>query len=549
MADSTARARTLSQRISQLNPSLRKKASRALIQAAFVGDVEKMRLQYNKGAEIAYRSQKEPPDNNGMTALHAAAKGGHYRAVKFLVQHEANVNVLMTNEFTPLHHAAAAQHTEVVRYLIAHGANVNAQNSQGQTPLFKSDGDITRLLLGARADPNIEDNDGNTLLHCAAYDGHVGAIRLLEKAHINIRNREGQTALWLVCDRISDYNLEKSLEITEILLQRKADPNINCRQLRTPLQLSIQKNQPRLVGCLLTAGADARFRTTYGDTLLHLAASFQSATIVHQLLPQYLDVDTPSQPGNSTSLHTAIKQGSLDCVQALVDAGASVHVRDCNCAAALHIAAAAAASAEEVDIIKVLIDHGADVHALDLHHRTPLYYALHSPATAACLLDAGALLRATDEAKNTPLHHLALEATPTVVQVLLVRGASVAAVNKAGRTPLEELCANEKAWGAVPADFAGLSLCTALSSRSLEMFHLLRKHQAQVTPACVDSIDSWHNMELRNKMKKQLPWESLVMAQTNAALTNITAGLDRASPGAVIAAGGAYLLFNHLIGR
>lgn len=128
-----------------------KAMSRALIQAALTGDVTEMERLHGQGADVKYQSQKQPPDNDGMTALHAAAKGGHYRAVDFLVQHGANVNALMVNKFTPLHRAAIAQHIEVARYLIGRGANVNAQNAQGQTPLFKSDGQITKMLLKAHA--------------------------------------------------------------------------------------------------------------------------------------------------------------------------------------------------------------------------------------------------------------------------------------------------------------------------------------------------------------------------------------------------------------
>lgn len=471
--------------------------SRALIQAALTGDVTKMERLHEQGADIKYQSQKQPPDNDGMTALHAAAKGGHYRAVEFLVQHGANVNALMVNKFTPLHRAATAQHIEVARYLIARGANVNAQTAQGQTPLFKSDEQMTKMLLKAQANPNVVDDNVNTPLHHAAHENHVGAIRLLIGAstNVNVCNREGKTALWLVCDRTSEFNLDRSLEIVDLLLQRRADPNIACLQGKPPLELCIQENRSKLVGLLIKAGADATFRTQNGDTLLHMAATLQSATIMRQLLPRCTSFDTPTQPEQYTPLHAAIIKGSFACTEKLLERGASVTVREYHGQTALHIAAGARTDY----FVKILLRYNANPHARDAYNRTPLFYAGQSPAVCAYLLNAGASLTATDIVRSSPLHYLVCQADSTVIKVLLERGMSVTAVNGAGRTPLEELCADEKVW-------KGASNPSTLSPNRLKVFHLLLEHKALVTPKCRASITGWTNVPLRNALTSKLPW-------------------------------------------
>ncbi|KAM0795458.1 ankyrin repeat-containing domain protein [Usnea florida] len=477
-----------------------KAMSRALIQAALDGDVTEMERLYEQGADVKYQSRKQPPDNDGMTALHAAAKDGHYRAVEFLVQRGANVNALMVNKFTPLHRAATAQHIEVARYLIRRGgANVNAQDAQGQTPLFKSDGQMTKMLLSAQANPNVVDGNVNTPLHHAAHDIHVGAIRLLKEtnANVNIRNRELKTALWLVCDRTNEFNLDKSLEIVDLLLQRRADPNIACHQGKPPLELCIQDNGSELVGRLIKAGADATFRTQNGDTLLHTAATLQSATIMCQLLPWYTNFDTPAQPELYTPLHAAVREASFACAEKLLESGASVTVREHRGMTALHLAAGARTD----DFVKVLLRYNANPHAYDYYKRTPLFYVDQSPAVCAYLLNAGASLTATDRVQNSPLHHLTRKADPAVIKVLLERGISVTAINQAGRTPLEELCADESGW-------QGVSNSSTLSPKRLKSFHLLLKHKVVVTPACRASIARWNNVTLRNALTSQLPWRS-----------------------------------------
>ena len=474
-----------------------------------------MDLQCRQNPNVNYQSRKQPPDNDAMTALHAAAKGGHYRAVEFLVQHGANVNALMINRFTPLHLAASAHHTEAVRYLIANGADVNSQDAQGQTPLFKSDGQVTRMLRAARANPNVKDNNVNTPLHCAAFDNHLEAIKVLKEANldVNIQNREGKTALWLVCDRADDFNVDRSLEIVDILLRRKANPNIACHQRRPPLELCIRNDQFKLVDCLIHSGADAVFRTRDGDTLLHLAATLRSREIMCQLLGFYTNIDTPCQSKHRTPLHQAIAAESFACTEQLLQHGASTTATDKDWRTALHIAA----EANTDHFVQILLQHNANLHAEDKDYRTPLFYVYRSPATMNHLLNGGASFAVLDRNQNSPLHHLVRGADPAVVRVLLEHGASVLDINQAGRTPLEELFADEKAW-------TGRSDPTKLAQRSLEMLQLLLEHKASVTPRCRASIAGWTNASLGCALTNRLPWRTPTQILEDNPMSTLAAG-------------------------
>lgn len=62
----------------------------------------------------------------GWTALHAAARAGHARIVRLLLERGAEVNFREAGDITtPLHWAAAGHHVECVRALLAHGADVH----------------------------------------------------------------------------------------------------------------------------------------------------------------------------------------------------------------------------------------------------------------------------------------------------------------------------------------------------------------------------------------------------------------------------------------
>ena len=70
--------------------------------------------------------------------------------------------------FSALHYCAQYGNVEMAKLLIDNGASVNLKDNYGNTALFKavffSDGktDIIKLLIGAGADPDEENNSGMT---------------------------------------------------------------------------------------------------------------------------------------------------------------------------------------------------------------------------------------------------------------------------------------------------------------------------------------------------------------------------------------------------
>lgn len=91
-------------------------------------------------------------------------------------------------------------------------SNINGQNSDGHTALHiaamdPSAYDKIQTLISANADPNIQDNQGNTALHYACIYANVNILRLLiTNSNINIQNNNGCTPLHLVttCSPISN---------------------------------------------------------------------------------------------------------------------------------------------------------------------------------------------------------------------------------------------------------------------------------------------------------------------------------------------------------
>jgi ankyrin repeat protein len=72
-------------------------------------------------------------------ALHLLSKRGDATAVKWLLEHGANPNMLWAHwdaDVTPLHLAAAQGHTEVVRLLLAAGADPRIRDTKHDGDAF-----------------------------------------------------------------------------------------------------------------------------------------------------------------------------------------------------------------------------------------------------------------------------------------------------------------------------------------------------------------------------------------------------------------------------
>jgi cytohesin len=167
------------------------------------GDVDQIQLQISKGADVNTK------DEEGLTALHLAARQGRKDAVELLLAHGANINARLTGwpGWTPLHEAAAANQKEVAELLITKGADINTNCAKagggrfGGTPLheavFEGHRDMAELLISKGANVNAKQSGGLTPLDVAAFVGHRDVVELLlgRGADINIRDKGGRTAL------------------------------------------------------------------------------------------------------------------------------------------------------------------------------------------------------------------------------------------------------------------------------------------------------------------------------------------------------------------
>ncbi len=107
-------------------------------------------------------------DRDGRSPLHHAAFADDTDRAAALLEQGADPNLGDRMGFTPLHFAAQEGSVGVAELLFGAGADVDPVNSHGNTPLWtavfncRGDGEMIRLLRSRSADPNHENNAGNT---------------------------------------------------------------------------------------------------------------------------------------------------------------------------------------------------------------------------------------------------------------------------------------------------------------------------------------------------------------------------------------------------
>lgn len=243
-------------------------------------------------------------NNDGDTALIIAC--GYYDhesknsiIISELLKKKADVNIKNKYGKTALFYG---RYNETNHQLLAAGADINSVDNKGQTVLYNVN--VLHLvlyldfLLQLGANPNHQDNDGNTpLIHWCKnmqlFDSKQRRIFVINKlisrgADVNVKNGEGNTALVYV-----KYTGE-----VEALITAGADINQKNNEGKTALILLITRspwlityNKDRLLVDLLTGGALVHIRDNEGNTALDYAIQRNLPPFVQELLKNQLNLE------------------------------------------------------------------------------------------------------------------------------------------------------------------------------------------------------------------------------------------------------------------
>ncbi|XP_051881505.1 unconventional myosin-XVI [Pristis pectinata] len=185
--------------------------------------------------------------SSGGSLLHLCARYDNIFAAEILIEKGVNVNHQDEDLWTSLHVASACDNPDIVLLLMLAGANVLLQDVNGNIALdYAIEGTETSfILLG-----HLEDNgiDANFLQQIKVQrpSKMLADVRSLLACggNVNQKNEEGITLLHIAC--ASGY-----ADVSTVLLENRADPDIYDNCFWTPLHLAAKYGQIAIVKLLL----------------------------------------------------------------------------------------------------------------------------------------------------------------------------------------------------------------------------------------------------------------------------------------------------------
>jgi len=223
-------------------------------------------------------------NDEGITAMMCAVKGGYISICNILLKHGANVNTMPGSGHSPLTTAVQAGYVEIAELLIKSGAIINATDFLGRSPLIyaaaKGDTKMCEMLLFNGANINIKDNDSIDALLGAVINEKVETTELLLKKGANVNTKDYRSITPIVI--ASGKGNEK---IISILIKYKADINPKDKHLIVPLVAAVQSKDTGIVNLLINKGCELNDFSYQGRSAL-VSAKYYADQGMIKLLKQ-----------------------------------------------------------------------------------------------------------------------------------------------------------------------------------------------------------------------------------------------------------------------
>ncbi|XP_052809412.1 ankyrin-3-like [Mya arenaria] len=246
-------------------------------------------------------------DQDGLTALHYAARAHHHAAVQVLLENKADVRKNSESHLTPLMYACRNEPTS------------KSLSDQVST---------VEKLLDRGASQTDKDRDGFNALHHCALCGPLEICQLLiEKANgadiINATTKQGWTPLHIA---VMQWDIDKPgknrRNMVEYFIRNKNKLDDEDENKRTPLHIAAIKGNVDVAKLLLNSQKiDVDCKDEDGNTPLMLASKYGNKELIDLLIGENKCKIVHQNKDGMTALHYAALYGKKDAVAKLLQRG------------------------------------------------------------------------------------------------------------------------------------------------------------------------------------------------------------------------------------
>lgn len=394
------------------------------------GDYDAVKFLLDHGADL-----EEFRPQNKRTPLIEASRKGHVKIVKLLLSRGADVHKIDNRKATSLINAAWNGYTQIAEMLLDHGANIEAQNQHNFTALSEccSHGRVEtgRMLLKRGAKTERFDEDGYAPIHYAAWKGHYHLVKAILDAGGNANLPHSKTAY----TALAEASKHGHLNLVKLLIERGAAlETVTGSDRKTALLRAAQSGSREVMVYLLDQGANISAADHKDKTALLLAVARNDTESVQLLLNRNANIEARDDE-QFTALCRACQSTHFPIVKLLLQAGADVNVFNWNSWSPLH----EASFRGDFAISEILLNNGADPNFGNKIGRTPLYEAIRSKHwDVVRLLLTTKTIDVNIQAKDgrTALGEASHHGVPEIVRMLLENGAQSNISDNLGYSPL-----------------------------------------------------------------------------------------------------------------
>jgi ankyrin repeat protein len=314
-----------------------------------------------------------------------AAMDGDQAALRSLLDHKEDVNAAQLDGATAIQWAAYRNDLAMADLLIAAHANVNIANREGSTALalasLNGSAAMIDKLLKAGADVNERGPHGETALMYASRNGSVESVRILldHKAEVNAKEAlRGTTALLWAAEQGHAAAVKMLIDHGAMVgAVSSSDSKGGTAYLAPPIQARLRSAQGAgglgNQGASARAGTGERDRNGGGRKLAAAEGSGEDVVAVADAnaAAAAFGRQQNTDGGGLTALVYAARQGDLETVKVLLEAGADVNQATRYGWTPL----LTATQNRNYKVGRYLLEHGANPNVANHGGWTPLYLA------------------------------------------------------------------------------------------------------------------------------------------------------------------------------